>query len=205
MKSNLKSLLIIMLVVSSNVYANDTALKFSPTDVKVFEETHKCIDCNLVSAGGFSLLSPFATFENSELSGSNLTNATISSMYGGAGSLWYGSKFDNAIMVEARFFVALDNATFIGTNLQRANLSSLNQANYVNFSNADLRGANLSNSLFTYSNFTDAKMEGAKLTGANLCHAIITEEQIDSSENHACAEKPDCSGRYSYPDGRPCL
>lgn len=203
MKINLKSLLVTILIMAGNVYATNATLKSNPNDIKIFEETHKCINCNLVSVGGFSLLGSFKNFDGSVLSGSNLTNASVGSI-GGLNNLWYGSNFDNAIMIEARFYGALDNSTFVGTNLQRAKLSSLNQVNYVNFINADLSGADLSNTIFTYSNFTDAKLDGANLYGANLCHAVITEEQINSSQIHACAEKPDCSGKYPFADGRPC-
>jgi len=205
MEINLKKcVLVTTLGISSFIYANNTSLKFSPTDVQVFQETHKCVDCNLISSGGYRLLAPFNNFENSDLSGSNLTDSYISSV-AGASNDWYSSNFDSATMVGSHFYGEFDDSTFKNTNLQEAHMSNVKYFNYVKFIDTDLRNADLSNSQFNSSDFTGAKMDGANLYGANLCHAIITEEQINSSKNHACAIKPDCSGRYPYPDGRACL
>ncbi len=206
MKINLKPLLITTCIMSGSVYATNTTLKSNPNDVKIFETTHSCINCNLVSAGGFTLMSPFENFDNSVLSGSDLSYAHVGNAFSGKSYQWYYSNFDDTIMIETTIILgtAIDYASFKHANLQRAHLTQLNEANYVSFVGSDLRGANLSHSIFHYSDFTNAKMEGANLYEADFCHAIITEEQIKSSKIYACAEKPDCSGKYPYEDGRPC-
>jgi len=185
-------------------YTAASGIKSNPADILLFEQTHICEGCNLSAITGFRLKQPFNSFEGSILTGSDLTNASFFPDGTTGANLWYNSNFDNAVLIGTYWTVSLDGSSFKNANLQDAVITNMNIASHVDFTGANLKHADLQGSLFTYSNFSGAQLDGANLYSANLCHAIITEAQINSTVNHACAMRPDCEGRYPFSDGTPC-
>lgn len=196
-----KYLTIISVTLFTSAFALNSTSSFSISDKETFESTHICQGCNFAGIGGFQLLKSFTNFENSILTKSDLSYSSL-----GCNGSWAKSNFDNTILIQTNFHYGctmVDYASFNNANMQEASLQS-NQANHASFKNTNLTNTKLNGSVFHYSDFTGAKLNGANLYYADFCNANITEEQIKSAANYACAMKPDCSGRYPYTDEKPC-
>jgi len=74
------------------------------------------------------------------------------------------------------------NSLFVGANLEGANLSGGMQAFRVSFPEANLQGADLSNSGFSYADFASADLRGAKLEDTGFVNADLNEAQVDQGQ-----------------------
>ena len=197
-----KNLLISLGLIAVSFVANAQTRLFNPNadDIK-FAKTHICNGCTLTVAE-VTPLPPFQDFQNSSLVNSDLRYIIIGDSLGW--HFWQSSNFTGANLTGANLtHVMSDGSIFDNAVMKSVKMENAN-ATQVSFKNTNLANAHLLNSLLEYSDFTGANLTGANLYQANLCFAKITEAQIQSTITHACAMKPDCSGRYPDLDGTPC-
>lgn len=117
-----------------------------------------------------------------DLSGANLSNATLIEIYSSCVNL-FGAKLSNANLRAADLIGAnLFDAKLDGANLRGANL------NFANLCVADLRGADLSNASLSAANLigtdlTDSDLSGAMLDGTILSYReLIGELQLEKQQ-----------------------
>jgi hypothetical protein len=130
-------LLVLFLVgISSNVFADSTDSKHSGLDLREFRRTGNCVMCSL---GGIDFSGSFKNFSGANLKNSSFTDANLSG-------------------------VNLSKANLSKAGLTRANLSGANLSG-ANLTGAKLSGANLSGSNLTDADLTDAIIYNADFTG----------------------------------------
>ncbi len=164
--------------------ANENLSRISLTGSRLdrgnFEGSH-LNDANLASCSMIATKFPFANLHKASFDYSIINRGDF-----------YRAKLKNASLIKtvapnSNFHEAdLEGARFRSAYLVRANFSGANLTG-ASFVNADLRNANLSKTILVGANLRDANLmyaniRGADLTSADLTNAIVTQNQIQSSD-----------------------
>lgn len=153
----LTSTAILSMLLSGIAYAHSI-----PADVKQFEKTGTCVNCDL-SGVALRTSQPGAL----NLQGSNLIKS------------W--SDF----LVSNRQYSNFSNVVAVQLYMSYGDFS------YSKFTNADLRNAKLHDSNMTGADFTGANVTGVNFSNANLYKALISKDQLKSVSSLCNAILPD--------------
>jgi len=167
----MKTLKIMCIGIASLISTTSFALlSYNPTDLKTFESTNQCSNCDFSDLNwwngndGATLNHSEAIINGSNFSGDDIENFNLS------GSQGANSIFTNVYNVES------SETDFSGANLKGADFSGSSLEN-SNFSHADLTGASFTNSDLMDANFSSAI--GANLTNAKtICGATMPDGSI---------------------------
>lgn len=145
---------ILVFGISFTGYAN---LRYDPNQLKQFESTNKCPNCDLTE-----IYIPFEKHDNAILTNALLTKSTL-------GTSFANSDFSHANMVDTY----ASNTMFSGSNFTDANLEH-SSLSHSNCSRVNFTGANLSDVDFSYANLIQATVTSEQLsTVKSLSCAIM--------------------------------
>lgn len=185
-KTNLKIISILAFLVGSSSLAY-AKIAYSEDDLKQFNETNICINCDLTDA-------EIVAKESAVLDGSIL----IGSYLRGKMS---GSSFINSILtkIDAGYYAELYSmsSNFEGASMTHANFKWAHMSG-SNFENVNLTKADLSEANVSSSNFHNANVSGVNFNRAILIGSNITKEQLKQAKSYFCAVLPD--GTIALPE-----
>lgn len=155
---------------------------YSPSDLKKWQETKTCINCDLSRINIYS-----GNYNSTNLESAKIFYSTIERSY------FRQSNFAGVYLSKS----GVRESVFTECNFSNAHL---NLAAFYNneFSGSKFINADLSNSDFTASNlsstdFTGAKLDGVDFTGAILIGSNISTEQLSKTKSLKNAILPDGS------------